>query len=204
MCTAAIQLTRLTTRRSIKWRVHTRGRALNTLVNLLLMLFNVIWIVFLSPILLSKILTRLFTRNANPKELSMSDREIELVSAHLKRTIELLLSAVFNRAREAALASGSQDPDLQAPLKARWIEAYFPWTAPSYEIEIWWKGDWLEMCGCGVERQHVLHNVGINDKVSWAFGIGLERMAMLLLEFRILDCFGPKILVLPLNFLKES
>lgn len=116
----------------------------------------------------------------NPKEPSMSDKEIEVVSAHLKRTIELFLSSVFNRAREAALAAGSQDPDLQAPLKARWIEAYFPWTAPSYEIEIWWKGEWLEMCGCGVERQDVLHNVGITDKVSWAFGIGLERMAMLL------------------------
>ena len=116
----------------------------------------------------------------NPKEESMSDLETELVSQHLKRTIELLLANVFDNARKAALAAGSKDPDLEAPLKARWIEAYFPWTAPSYEIEIWWKGEWLEMCGCGVERQHVLNNVGITDKISWAFGIGLERMAILL------------------------
>lgn len=116
----------------------------------------------------------------NPKEECMSDLEAELVSQHLKRTIELLLANVFDNARKAAIAAGSKDPDLEAPLKARWIEAYFPWTAPSYEIEIWWKGEWLEMCGCGVERQHVLRNVGITDKISWAFGIGLERMAMLL------------------------
>jgi phenylalanyl-tRNA synthetase alpha chain len=116
----------------------------------------------------------------NPKEECMSDLETELVSQHLKRTIELLLANVFDNARKAAIAAGSKDPDLEAPLKARWIEAYFPWTTPSYEIEIWWKGEWLEMCGCGVERQHVLKNVGITDKISWAFGIGLERMAMLL------------------------
>lgn len=122
-----------------------------------------------------------FHPERNPKDGDlMSDREVELVSQHLKRTIELLLAGVFENARKAALEAGFSDPDLEAPLKARWIEAYFPWTAPSYEIEVWWKGDWLEMCGCGVERQHVLNNVGINDKVSWAFGIGLERMAMVL------------------------
>lgn len=122
-----------------------------------------------------------FHAERNPKDGElMTDPEVELVSQHLKRTIELLLAGVFDNARKAAIAAGSTDPDLEAPLKARWIEAYFPWTAPSYEIEVWWKGDWLEMCGCGVERQHVLNNVGIQDKVSWAFGIGLERMAMLL------------------------
>lgn len=116
----------------------------------------------------------------NPKEASMTDREVELISQHLKRTMELLIANVFDNARQAAIAAGSKDPDLEAPLKARWIEAYFPWTAPSYEIEVWWKGEWLEMCGSGVVRQHVLNNVGITDKISWAFGIGLERMAMLL------------------------
>lgn len=133
-----------------------------------------------------------FHAERNPKEDSMSDLEVQYVSAHLKRTIELLLAGVFNRAREAAIAAGSEDPDLAAPLKARWIEAYFPWTAPSYEIEIWWKGDWLEMCGCGVERQHVLNNVGITDKVSWAFGIGLERMAMLLFGIPDIRLFWTK------------
>lgn len=133
-----------------------------------------------------------FHPERNPKEMSMSDKEVELVSAHLKRTLELLLASVFNKAREAAFAAGIEDPDLMAPLKARWIEAYFPWTAPSYEIEIWWKGDWLEMCGCGVERQHVLTNVGIEDKISWAFGVGLERMAMLLFGIPDIRLFWTK------------
>lgn len=116
----------------------------------------------------------------NPKGDHFTDLEAELVSQHLKRTLELLIANVFDNARKAAIVAGSRDPDLEAPLKARWIEAYFPWTAPSYEMEVWWKGEWLEVCGCGLVREHVLHNAGITDKISWAFGIGLERMAMLL------------------------
>ncbi|ODQ63566.1 phenylalanyl-tRNA synthetase [Nadsonia fulvescens var. elongata DSM 6958] len=116
----------------------------------------------------------------NPKQDNMSEVETELIAAHLKRTIEILVEDIFNRAKEVAIAAGSTDPDLHAPLKARWIEAYFPWTSPSWEIEVWWKGEWLEMCGCGIVKQNVLQNAGITDRIGWAFGIGLERTAMLL------------------------
>jgi phenylalanyl-tRNA synthetase alpha chain len=110
----------------------------------------------------------------------MTAEECELIGQHLKRTLELIMEDVFQRARESAIASGSDDPDLFKPLKARWIEATFPWTTPSWEIEIWWKGEWLEMCGCGVVKQAVLDNAGFPDKIGWAFGIGLERTAMIL------------------------
>ena len=70
---------------------------------------------------------------------------------------------------------------LDEPLKVRWVEAYFPWTSPSWEIEVWWKNEWLECCGCGIVQQQVLLNSGIGEnKISWAFGIGLDRIAMLL------------------------
>jgi phenylalanyl-tRNA synthetase alpha chain len=116
----------------------------------------------------------------NPKQDNMTAEECELIGQHLKRTLELIMEDVFQRARESAIASGSDDPDLFKPLKARWIEATFPWTTPSWEIEIWWKGEWLEMCGCGVVKQAVLDNAGFPDKIGWAFGIGLERTAMIL------------------------
>ncbi len=32
------------------------------------------------------------------------------------------------------------------PVEKRWIEAYFPFTDPSYELEIYYQGDWLEVC----------------------------------------------------------
>ncbi|ANB14696.1 phenylalanine--tRNA ligase [Sugiyamaella lignohabitans] len=116
----------------------------------------------------------------NPRQPTMSELETELIGKHLKKTIELLMGHVFHQAREAAIKAGSTDPDLFSPIKARWIEAYFPWTSPSWEIEIWWKGEWLEMCGCGVVKHEVLSGAGVGDKIGWAFGIGLERTAMIL------------------------
>lgn len=117
---------------------------------------------------------------SNPKQPHMNDEEVDLVSQHLKRTIELVMGHVFTRAKQAAIEAGSTDPDLFQPIKARWNGDAFPWTGPSYEIEIWWKGQWLEMCGCGVVQQHLLDKAGISDSISWAFGIGLDRTAMIL------------------------
>ncbi|ODQ81701.1 hypothetical protein BABINDRAFT_170390 [Babjeviella inositovora NRRL Y-12698] len=116
----------------------------------------------------------------NPKQDFMTDREAELVGTHLKRTLELLVNEVFNEAKESARLAGSQEPYLNEPLKVRWVEAYFPWTAPSWEIEVWWKGEWLECCGCGVVREQVLTNSGLQDTIGWAFGVGLDRIAMIL------------------------
>ncbi|CAH0551280.1 unnamed protein product [Brassicogethes aeneus] len=60
----------------------------------------------------------------------------------------------------------------------RWVDAYFPFTQPSWELEIWHNGDWMELLGCGIMRQGILKNSGINDRIGWAFGLGLERVAM--------------------------
>ncbi|CAH6720667.1 phenylalanine--tRNA ligase, mitochondrial [[Candida] jaroonii] len=117
----------------------------------------------------------------NPKQDYTTDEEVALVSAHLKRTVEFVVQTVFEAAKESARLAGSTDEFLNEPLKIRWNEEYFPWTAPSYEIEVWWKGEWLECCGSGLVRQPVLLNSGLGeDKLGWAFGIGLDRIAMLL------------------------
>lgn len=118
--------------------------------------------------------------DCNPKGDYMSDIECELIGAHLKRTLEIIMGDLFTKARHAALKAGSTDMDLHRPLKARWIEATFPWTSPSWEIEIWWKGEWLEMCGCGIVHHNVFRASGLPNSVGWAFGIGLERAAMIL------------------------
>lgn len=117
----------------------------------------------------------------NPKQEYMLDTEVQLIAAHLKKTLEYLVNLVFERAKELALAAGSTEEYLNEPLKVRWVEAYFPWTSPSWEIEVWWKGEWLECCGCGLVQQKVLLNSGLSeDKIGWAFGVGLDRIAMLL------------------------
>ena len=80
--------------------------------------------------------------------------------------------------------------------KIRFRPSFFPFTEPSAEVDIYWglktetdkkitKGTgWLEIMGCGMVDPNVLKNVKIdNDKYSvYAFGMGIERIAMLLYQ----------------------
>lgn len=58
--------------------------------------------------------------------------------------------------------------------------AYFPYTEPSLEIEVRWRGKWLELGGAGIFRPEVTEPLGITSPVL-AWGMGLERLAMLVL-----------------------
>ena len=67
-------------------------------------------------------------------------------------------------------------------LKVRFRPSYFPFTEPSAEVDIQWKGDsWLEILGCGMVHPTVLRNCNIDPDVyqGFAFGMGIERIAML-------------------------
>lgn len=82
-------------------------------------------------------------------------------------------------------------------IQIRWREDFFPFTSPSFEIDVLFDattnpsekdGKWLEVLGCGVIHSDVIAkcmerasvaNVTINDN-GWAFGLGLERLAMIL------------------------
>ncbi len=80
--------------------------------------------------------------------------------------------------------------------KIRLRPSYFPFTEPSAEVDIYWglktetdyritKGTgWLEIMGCGMVDPNVLKNCHINpDEYSgYAFGMGIERIAMLLYQ----------------------
>jgi len=92
--------------------------------------------------------------DTNPKQPEHSDAESIAISTHLKRTLEGVVEEIFGRARDAAGTPSDEK------LRVRWIEAYFPFTSPSYELEVLWEGQWLELLGCGVVRQAVLENAG--------------------------------------------
>ena len=67
-------------------------------------------------------------------------------------------------------------------VKLRFRPSYFPFTEPSAEVDIMSKnGKWLEILGCGIVNPIVLENCNIdpNKYSGLAFGLGVERIAML-------------------------
>ena len=71
-------------------------------------------------------------------------------------------------------------------VKYRFRSSFFPFTEPSAEVDIWWEpkgkaGKWLEILGCGMVDPNVLENLNIDSEkfIGYAFGMGIERMAML-------------------------
>lgn len=66
--------------------------------------------------------------------------------------------------------------------KYRFNEDYFPFTTDSIEVEVFYNDKWLEILGGGILQQKIVHSV-FGDNCSdqyWAFGMGLERLAMIL------------------------
>ncbi len=86
--------------------------------------------------------------------------------AELKRVVEAFLRSFFDDRR----------------LRIRFRPSYFPFTEPSAEVDIRDHGGrWLEVMGCGMVHPNVLRAVGC-DHARWsgyAFGLGIERLAML-------------------------
>lgn len=72
-------------------------------------------------------------------------------------------------------------------VKTRFRPSYFPFTEPSLEVDVEWKGKWLELMGAGMVHQNVLKAVGYDPKKvkGFAFGMGLERLAMI--QYKIPD-----------------
>ena len=98
--------------------------------------------------------------------------------ADLKQTLEYFTTALFGKS------------------KIRLRPSYFPFTEPSAEVDVYWglnsetdhritKGTgWLEIMGCGMVDPAVLKNVNIDPEQysGYAFGMGIERIVMLLYQ----------------------
>ena len=87
-------------------------------------------------------------------------------------------------------------------LQVRFRPSFFPFTEPSAEIDILGdNGKWLEVGGCGMVHPNVLQNVNIDPEkyTGFAFGIGLDRFAMLRYGVNDLRLFFDN----DLNFLKQ-
>ncbi len=76
-------------------------------------------------------------------------------------------------------------------IQTRFRPSYFPFTEPSAEMDIMFNGKWLEVLGCGMVHPNVLKNVNIDSKKfsGFAFGLGIERFAMLAYKINDLRVF---------------
>lgn len=63
-------------------------------------------------------------------------------------------------------------------IEYRFYDHNFPYTDPSFEMEALINGQWIEMLGSGMARKSVLSNFGVEGYHGWAFGFGLERLAI--------------------------
>jgi phenylalanyl-tRNA synthetase alpha chain len=68
-----------------------------------------------------------------------------------------------------------------ADTQLRFRAHFFPFTEPSAEMDVSWRGGWLEWGGCGMIHPRVLLNCGIDPSLwqGFAFGMGLDRPALL-------------------------
>eukprot|EP00002_Diphylleia_rotans_P025571 TRINITY_DN5057_c0_g1_i1.p1 TRINITY_DN5057_c0_g1~~TRINITY_DN5057_c0_g1_i1.p1 ORF type:complete len:431 (+),score=92.75 TRINITY_DN5057_c0_g1_i1:44-1336(+) len=99
------------------------------------------------------------------------ERAQQIIVKDLKYCLEGLISSLFGK------------------VEMRWVDAYFPFTEPSLELEIFYMGKWMEVLGSGMIQQPILNACGTGDHVGWAFGIGLERFAMALFDIQDIRLF---------------
>lgn len=104
-------------------------------------------------------------RRTPQKQEEHSLEAVKLVEFDLKTTLTRLIHRLFPQ-----------------EVKLRWVDCYFPFTHPSFELEVQFRGSWLEVLGCGVMEQQLLRSAGAGHKLGWAFGLGLERLAMVLFD----------------------
>ena len=98
-------------------------------------------------------------------EILAVDEIGKLSISHLLGTIKYFLRKMFG-------------PDIEVKYRG----SYFPFTEPSIEVDVFFKGRWLEVLGCGMVDPVVLESVGLDPaKYSgFAAGFGVERFAMIM------------------------
>ncbi len=112
---------------------------------------------------------RVYRRDAVDATHSPVFHQIEVLAidegldfSHLRGTVMEFLKAFFG------------------DLPVRFRASYFPFTEPSVEVDVQWRGKWLEVMGCGMVDPAVLEGLGIDSErwTGFAAGLGVERFCM--------------------------
>ena len=142
-------------------------------------------------------LLRTHTSSVQIRYMEANDPPIRIVApgrCYRRDTVDATHAAVFHQIEILAVDEGITFTDLKGTLKEffqelfgeelelRFRASYFPFTEPSAEVDVRWKGQWLEMGGCGMVDPNVLKAVGYDPEIytGFAAGFGAERFALVL------------------------
>ncbi|MDI9636479.1 phenylalanine--tRNA ligase subunit alpha [Geitlerinema splendidum] len=160
-------------------------------------------------------LLRTQTSSVQIHYMEENDPPIRIVApgrCYRRDTVDATHSAVFHQIELLAVDEGLTFTDLKGTVKEfvrqmfgdvpiRFRASYFPFTEPSAEVDVMWKGRWLEIMGCGMVDPNVFKAVGYDPEVytGFALGLGVERFAMVLHQIDdIRRCYSSD-----LRFLKQ-
>jgi phenylalanyl-tRNA synthetase alpha chain len=141
-------------------------------------------------------LLRTHTSSVQIRYMEANDPPIRIVipgRCYRRDTVDASHTAVFNQIEFLAIDEGLTFTDLKGTLKVfleqmfgevaiRMRPSFFPFTEPSAEVDLEWKGRWLEIMGCGMVDPNVLKAVGYDPEIYTGFagGMGVERLAAVL------------------------
>ena len=142
-------------------------------------------------------LLRTHTSSVQIRYMENNEPPIRIVApgrVYRRDTVDATHSAVFHQVELLAIDKGLTFTDLKGTIKefirqmfgddlpTLFRASYFPFTEPSAEVDVQWKGKWLEVMGCGMVDPNVLKAVGYDPEIytGFAAGFGVERFAMVL------------------------
>ncbi len=141
-------------------------------------------------------LLRTHTSSIQIRYMENNDPPIRVAApgrVYRRDTVDATHSAVFHQLEILAVDKGLTFTDLKGTVKIflkemfgdlpiRFRPSFFPFTEPSAEVDVQWRGRWLEVLGCGMVDPNVLKAVGYDPEIytGFAAGFGVERFAMVL------------------------
>jgi phenylalanyl-tRNA synthetase alpha chain len=141
-------------------------------------------------------LLRTHTSSVQIRYMENNDPPIRIAApgrCYRRDTVDATHAAVFHQIEILAIDEGLTFNDLRGTIKIfleamfgeieiRFRPSFFPFTEPSAEVDVMWRGRWLEVLGCGMVDPNVLKAVGYDPEVytGFAAGFGVERFAMVL------------------------
>ncbi len=139
-------------------------------------------------------LLRTHTSPVQIRYLENNHPPIRIVSpgrVYRRDSVDATHSPVFHQVEVLAIDEGLDFSHLRGTVMAflkaffgdlpiRFRASYFPFTEPSAEVDVQWRGKWLEVMGCGMVDPAVLEGMGIDPErwTGFAAGLGVERFCM--------------------------